>query len=117
MKLDFAPDGQIIVVTKDSPLERIIPLCLAKLGRSSLVKMSATGRTITRVASIALELTKTNIAKEKLGMKLVIVSTRTLQLESIIMKNTAMEIFIEKGIETHYSDKHKQILDFLRQSS
>lgn len=110
MKLNFERGGQLIVVSSNLPPERAIPMALSKLAESDSLKISAAGSAINREALIALELTKGNIAKDKLGITLIVISTVKHAVKEIVVPETVMEIFIKKGCETAYSKKHEQIL-------
>jgi len=113
MKLNFDRDGQLVVVSKKLSPEEIIPLCLSKLAKSNLLKITGAGVSINRAVAVALELTKGNIAKEPLGIKLITLSTVPFKVEETTVLGTGIEIFLEKGVQTCYTDKHKQILKML----
>jgi hypothetical protein len=113
MKLSFERDGQLIVVSKNLLPEKAIPLCLSKMAESELLKISATGNTINRAALITLELTKGDIAKDVLGIVLTTLSTVKFSAGTATVLETAMDIFIKKGVKTYYSAKHKKILKML----
>ena len=113
MKLTFDRDGQLIIVSKKLSPEKMIPLSLSKLARSELLKITATGTSINRAASLALELTKGDITKEVVGIKLVTLATVEFKVGTATFAGTSMEIYLKKGIQTTYSQKHKQILKTL----
>lgn len=115
MKLDFTREGQIIVMSKNLSTDQVIPLSLSKLAKSELLKITATGVAINRAALLALELTKGNIAKEPIGIELVALTTIEFKMESRIEQITGMEIYLRKGIQTAYTQKHKDILKMLEQ--
>jgi DNA-binding protein len=116
MKLNFEPDGQLVVVTKNLMMEKIIPLCLSKLSQSEALKISATGTTINRAVLVALELTRGDIAKDVWGIELVALSTVKFPApagESSVLE-TAIDIFIRKNLKISYSEKHRQIIKLLQ---
>jgi len=113
MKLNFERDGQLVVVSKKLSPDEIMPLCLSKLAKSDLLKITGAGVSISRAVSVALELTKGNIAKEPWGIKLVTLSTVPFKVEETTVFGTGIEIFLEKGSQTCYTEKHKQILKML----
>jgi DNA-binding protein len=116
MKLNFEPDGQLVIITKDSIMEKIIPLCLSKLSRSESLKISATGTTINRAVLVALELTRGDIAKDVWGIDLVVLSTKKFPApggESSFLE-TAMDVFIKKNLKISYSEKHRQVIKMLQ---
>ncbi len=113
MKLNFDPDGQLIVISKSLSPDEIVPLCLSKLAKSALLKITAAGVSINRAASLALELTRGNIAKEPIGIRLLNLTTIQFQKGESKEIGTRIEIFLEKGIQTLYSEKHKQIMKLL----
>jgi hypothetical protein len=113
MKLSFERDGQLIIVSRNLLPEEVIPLCLSKLAKSELLKISATGNAINRAALIALELTKGDIARDELGIELVTLSTVEFEISKTNIPETAMDIFIRKGAKTFYSKKHEEILKIL----
>lgn len=113
MKLNFEHDGQLVIITKKLPPERIIPLCLTKLSISDLLEIVATGSLINRASSIVMELTKGKIAKDIIGIKLVSLSTVKFEVEAQTILDTRMTIILEKGSKTSYSEKHKQMLKLL----
>jgi hypothetical protein len=116
MKLNFEPDGQLIIITRNLMPEKIIPLCLSKLSQLEFLKISATGTTINRAVLVALELARGDIAKDVLGIALVALSTVKFPApagESSVLE-TAMDIFIKKNVKTAYSEKHRQIIRMLQ---
>lgn len=113
MKLTFDRDGQLIVISQKLLPDKMIPLCLSKLARSELLKITAAGISINRAASLTLEITKGDIAKESVGIKLITLSTLKFEEESKTFLGTGMEIYLKKGIHTTYSKKHKQMLKML----
>jgi hypothetical protein len=115
MRLDFSRDGQLIVISKQLSSDQVIPLSLAKLAKSELLKITAAGAAINRAALLALELTKGNIAKESLGIELVTLSTIDFKIESTTEQVTGMEIYLRRGIQTTYTPKHKEVLKMLEQ--
>jgi len=113
MKLDFSRDGQLVVVSRRLSPEKMVPLCLAKIARSGLLKIAARGISINRAVSLALEIARGNIAKEPVGITLVTLSTVTLRREDTEAFATAMEIYLHKGVQTVYTAKHKEVLEKL----
>jgi hypothetical protein len=113
MKLTFEHGGQLIVVSNALSPEKAIPLSLSRLSQSDLLKISAAGSAINRAALIALELTKGNIARDRLGLCLVAISTVKHTVKETVVPETVMDIFIRKGFETVYSKKHNGILKML----
>lgn len=115
MKLNFGWDGQLVIVTQRLSSDEIIPLCLSKLARIESLKIAATGTSINRAAAVAIELTKGNIAKEIFGIKLIVLSTKQSEMESKVVNETILEIYLEKGLKTPYSDGYKQVIKLLEQ--
>lgn len=113
MKLDFTRDGQLIVISRKLSTDQVIPLSLAKLSKSELLKIMATGPAINRAALLALELTKGNIAREPIGIELVTLSTIELKTDSGRVQATGIEIYLRKGVTTVYTQKHREILKLL----
>lgn len=110
MKLDFARDGQLVIVSRKLSPDKMVPLCLSKIARSSLLKIAAAGISMNRAASLALELAKGDISKEPIGIRLVTLSTLTFKREDTEIPATSMEIYLEKGHRTVYTKKHEEIL-------
>lgn len=115
MKLDFGPEGQLLVVSKQLSPNQVIPMSLSKLAKSELLKITAAGTAINRAAMLALELTKGNIAKHPVGIELITLSTIEFKTESGTVQGTGIEIYLRKGIQTRYTPKHKEILKMLEQ--
>lgn len=113
MNLSFERNGQLIVVSKTLLPERAIPLALSRLVESDLLKISAAGIAINRAALIALELTKGDIARDKLGIRLITISTVRHVVKETSFPETVMELYIQKNIQTSYSKKHEQMLKML----
>jgi len=116
MKLTFEHEGQLIVVSRKLSPDKMVPLCLSKLARSESLKITAAGTSINRAASLTLELTKGDITKEPVGIRLVTLSTIEFEAEPKKTLGTGMEIYLKKGACTTYSEKHKQILRMLQRS-
>jgi len=115
MNLTFERDGQLVIISKNLSPDKMIPLCLSKLTKSELLKITAVGTSINRLASLTLELTKGDIAKEPVGIELVTLSTITFETEPKAFVATSLEVYLKRGIHTTYSKKHKEILKMLVQ--
>jgi len=117
MKLTFAADGQLVVISQNLPVEQMIPLCLRKLWKNDTIKIQACGAAINRAANLALEITKGKISKEVVGIALMALSTIRGTYEGKETAMTGLEIFLRKGSETKYSKHHETILDSLRKAN
>ena len=115
MNLTFDRDGQLIIISKKLPPDKMMPLCLSKLARSELLKIAASGSSINRATSLALELTRGDITKEPVGINLVTLSTVEFQVETTTFQGTGIDIYLKKAIQTTYSEKHRQILKMLEE--
>ncbi len=113
MKLDFSPEGQFVIVSKKLPPDKIMPLCLSKLAKSELLRIAATGTSINRAVSLALEITKGNIAKEPIGIILVTLSTLKHKIEGGEVLATSIDIYLKRASPTAYTKKHKEIAKML----
>lgn len=113
MKLDFTRDGQLIVISRNLSTDQVIPLSLAKLSKSELLKITATGPAINRATLLALELAKGNIAKEPIAIELVVLTTIEVKTQAGSIQATGIEIYLRKGITTVYTQKHQEILKML----
>lgn len=114
LKLDFELKGQLVVVSKNLPTDKMIPLCLWKLARSDRLKIMAAGYWINSAAALALEITKGEISKDPIGVELMTLSTQTIgEQEPRPKLSTGLEIFLKKGQPTQYSKKHKAVLSEL----
>lgn len=117
MKLDFDLNGQLVVVSRNLPAEKMIPLCLWKLAKAERLKIMAAGYWINTAAALALEVTKGAISKETIGIELMTLSTQTIgPAEPKPKLATGLEIFLKKGEPTQYSKKHTAILSELLKS-
>lgn len=112
MNLSFDRTGQLLVVSNNLPTERAIPMALSRIAESGCLKISAAGTAINREVPIALELTKGDIAKDELGIALVVVFSTKYTRDGITVPETVMEIFITKG-KKPLSKKHDLILKLL----
>lgn len=112
MNLTFSKGGQLLIISNDLPPERAIPLALSRIAEKGSLKISAAGTAINREVPIALELTKGDIAKEELGVALVVVFTVQFKRGEVTTPETVMEIFINKGKKA-LTKKHEQILKLL----
>lgn len=117
MKLSFAADGQLVVVSQNLPAEQMIPLCLKRLWKNDTVKIQACGASINRAANLALEITRGKISPEVVGVVLMTLSTIRGTFEGRDTAITGLEIFLRKGIETEYSKHHESVIDKLRKAN
>jgi len=117
MKLSFAADGQLVVISQNLPVEQMIPLCLKKLWKNDTIKIQACGASINRAVNLALEITRGKISREAVGIVLMTLSTIRGTFEGKETAMTGLEIFLRKGNETKYSKHHEAVLERLRKAN
>jgi hypothetical protein len=114
MDLTFRRDGQIIVVSKSLPPETMIPLTLRKLSKAEKIKLMGSGQMINRVANLALEITKGKISRDKIGIELIVLSSKKFTTPQGEKSTTNLEIFLKKGLVSTPTRRHSMVLSELR---
>ncbi len=100
---------QTISVSRAATMERLLTISLLRLAKFDEVKIVAAGGSINDAISLALKLTKGQISKDAIGIKL-------FHLYSIVMRNdptksiAAVSIYLYKGLTTRYTKRQSAIL-------
>jgi len=99
---------QTISVSRAAPLERLLTISLLRLARFDKIRISAAGGSINDAVALALKLTRGQISKDVIGIKLV-------HLYSILMRNdptksiAAISIYLQKGMSTRYTKRQSAL--------
>lgn len=114
LKLTFEPKGQLIVVSREQSVEKMIPLCLWKLSKSNVIKIVAGGSIVNNAVKIALKLLKGGISKDPLRVKLI--SLERLERTKVQPGKliTGIAIYLEKGKESTLSEHHMVLLNKIK---
>jgi len=114
MKLSIDPTGQLIVISRRQEPARMITMCLWKLSKFDRLKIIAAGTAINNAVYVALQVARGGIAKEPVAISLVALSTVPSR-EGILPKPvTGIEIYLEKGKETVYDNRHLRVLERIK---
>jgi DNA-binding protein len=99
---------QTISVSRGTPPERLLTISLLRLAKFDKIRISAAGGSINDAVTLALKLTKGQISKDPVGIKMV-------HLYSILMRNdptksiAAISIYLQKGITTRYTKRQSAL--------
>jgi DNA-binding protein len=102
-------DEQTVSVSRAATMERLLTISLLRLAKFDKIRVVAAGGSINDAVVLALMLTKGQIAKDAVGVKLV-------HLYSISMRNdptksiAAMSIYLQKGITTEWTKRQSELL-------
>jgi len=108
MNLSFTPEGQTIAVPRSERADKILMITLSKLRRFDRLKILAAGSTINTAANLALEVTRSGIAKEQTGIEYVGLTS----IQSKIQQGSAvpsLAVYLRKGVETVIDPIHNQL--------
>lgn len=105
--------ARTIGVRRGDRVETVTNLILWRLNKFDKIKVMASGFAIMTAVKSTLQVIKSGIAKEQVGIGAITVEAvqRKTQSEPVIIKRIpAIQIYIEKGTKTEYPAKHKELI-------
>lgn len=106
-------EDQTVSVSRGITTDKLLTICLLKLSRYDRIKIMAAGGAIYDATALALKLTLGNISRDPLGVKLVDIYS-IISRDDKSRKITAASIYLQKGVQTDVSQKHREFLEKLK---
>ena len=101
---------QTIWVSREDRIENVTNLILWKLSKNKLIKVVASGFAITMAVRSTLQVTTSGITKEPVSISAVTIEA--IERRAMPSKKVpAIQIYLEKGKETVYSPRHKEVIE------
>jgi DNA-binding protein len=103
-------EGQVVAVSKTGPASRMALFALFKLKRHDRIKILGAGGAINQAVSVALMLTRGQLAKTPVGIEhigLTDVDSPTGENK----KTTGINIYLRKDFATSYPEEHLKIIE------
>ena len=100
---------QTIWVSREDRIENVTNLILWKLSKNRLMKVVASGFAITMAVRSTLQVTTSGITKEPVSISAITIEA--IERRAMPSKKVpAIQIYLEKGKETVYSPRHKEVI-------
>jgi hypothetical protein len=101
---------QTIWVSREDRIENVTNLILWKLSKNRLIKVVASGFAITMAVRSTLQVTTSGITKEPVSISAITIEA--IERRAMPSKKVpAIQIYLEKGKETVYSPRHKEVIE------
>jgi len=115
MNLTIGKEGQLIAVSRRERLERLTSLCLWKLREFPRVKILGAGMAISNAVATALQVSRAGISKDPIAIEFIGLSTiQSRETDKPPKPVSAIDIYLTKGNETQYDERHLKIIEHLR---
>jgi len=101
--------GQVIAVSKEGPASRMALFALFKLKRHDRIKILGAGGAINQAVSVALMLTRGQLAKTPVGIEFI--GLTDVAAPSGDKKTTGINIYLKKDLATTYPEEHLKIIE------